>query len=154
MGLDKKRFSWQGTDFFLAFHLTKVFLKSNLVLSTETGYKRNYSIDPYDGYEKTSATFFPVNHLDKTYHAKEWTLAIQVKGQTKLYPLVELVKKRSKKNHIVEDKVLGRTFQIVVNPISRDIIVYDKNGRVYPSFTGYWFALRAFYHNANVYHAP
>ena len=45
---------------------------STLVLSTKTGYHRNYDRDPYLGYAQRPELMFPINHSDDRYHPKEW----------------------------------------------------------------------------------
>ncbi len=39
-----------------------------LVLATDTGYSRDYSRDPYAGYEDSNGIYFPVSHHDPRYH--------------------------------------------------------------------------------------
>ncbi len=41
-----------------------------LVLSEQTGYVRDYTYNPYAGYEETNETFFPLSTLDGRYHPK------------------------------------------------------------------------------------
>ena len=61
------------------------------VLSDDTGFSRDYSRNPYDGYEKSRATYFAVNNkAPETYHPKEEVLGIEVNGEFKAYPFVEL----------------------------------------------------------------
>ena len=42
-----------------------------LVLTDDTGYKRDYARNPYAGYEKREATIFPVKFRAKGYHPNE-----------------------------------------------------------------------------------
>lgn len=57
------------------------------ILSTDTGERRDYSRDPYEGYERDSGTYFPVRKTDTRLHAKEVVYGIMVNGIAKAYPL-------------------------------------------------------------------
>ena len=63
-----------------------------MVLSTETGYRRDYTVDPYEGYHQTGTIWFPVGEVRKDLSVKERVLGIEVKEETKAYPLAQLRK--------------------------------------------------------------
>ncbi len=63
------------------------------ILSTDTGHRRDYSRDPYEGYERDSDTYFPVRKkTDTRSHAKDIVYGILVNGAAKAYPLSALQK--------------------------------------------------------------
>lgn len=123
-----------------------------LVLSTETGHSRDYTQDPYLGYDLSRDLYFPVRHWDDRYHPKTWTFAIKVGETLKLYPFSEFSKSESSGEILLTDTVAGRPFQIRIDPSSREVSVTDKQGIIQTIITGYWFALRAFYPAAAVFH--
>ncbi|MFQ5456509.1 MAG: DUF3179 domain-containing protein [Nitrospirota bacterium] len=118
-----------------------------LVLSSDTGYFRDYGHDPYIGYYSDSRTMFPVKKTDSRYHAKEWVLGIEVDGRFKAYPFSELKKTRTN----IKDIVNKREIVIYFNPDSRNAYVVDKEGKILPSIIGFWFAWYAFHPDTLVY---
>jgi len=60
------------------------------ILSTDTGERRDYSRDPYEGYERDSDTYFPVRKTDTRLHAKDIVYGIVVNETAKAYPLTTL----------------------------------------------------------------
>lgn len=118
---------------------------NTLVLSTNTGYNRNYNKDPYSGYTSTEQTYFPVHIKSDKVPAKERVLGIQIKNSYKAYPYSEL----AKGNGIIEDEFKGIKIKIqyhkdfqtatLISPI--DII----------SVSSYWFAWYAFHPYTKVY---
>ncbi|MDE0243603.1 MAG: DUF3179 domain-containing protein [Candidatus Kaiserbacteria bacterium] len=52
------------------------------VLSTDTGYARNYGDTPYDGYTDTEQTLFPISITDKRFPAKDIFYVIPFRGRS------------------------------------------------------------------------
>lgn len=113
-----------------------------LVLSEETGYIRDYSRNPYDGYELTDRLYFSVNNPDDTYPSKTWSILIQ-SGTV---------------NYIVTAKHFdsGAT-DLILNVDGREVTVeYDsKTGTLKCTsdesvvcVSGFYFALKTFYPDA------
>ena len=65
------------------------------VLSRDTGYRANYDRDPYQGYASQPGLYFPVATSDARYHPKARVVGIELNGQFKAYPMVELAKRWS-----------------------------------------------------------
>jgi len=55
------------------------------VLSTDTGYSRDYTRTPYSGYEDSISIFFPVDHSDDSFHPKAPAFGIEIDGVYKAY---------------------------------------------------------------------
>ena len=49
----------------------KAFYPDAEVLTTQTGFSRNYGNYPYDDYRTSSATIFPVTNIDSRLHPKK-----------------------------------------------------------------------------------
>ena len=122
------------------------------VLSLNTGYDRDYSRNPYASYDLSQKLYFPVAKLDESYHPKTWTFGIRSGNKIKLYPFDEVLKIKTKGIIEFSDKIDGTLFLIRVDPAQRTITATNSAGVVQPIITGYWFALRAFYSRALVYH--
>jgi hypothetical protein len=136
--LTSKRTSW------------KAWRKENpqtLVLSTDTGYRRDYSVDPYEGYYRTLGIWFPVGNVRTDLSPKEMILGIDISGQAKAYPL-SLMKK---KTGTLKEVVAGKTVQIEVSAEGEVIGVRDEKGESIPSIYSYWFAWQAFHPDTSVY---
>ena len=61
-----------------------------LVLDVDTGHFRNYGRGPYFGYKQSEEVYFPLSHTDKRYHPKEQVIGLEIEGQFRAYPFVEL----------------------------------------------------------------
>jgi len=55
------------------------------VLSTETGFERDYARDPYAGYGQVPRLIFDVQHRDDRFPLKEWVLGVRVADVHKAY---------------------------------------------------------------------
>ena len=57
------------------------------VMNTITGFVRDYSTDPYKGYDQMESTYFPVNTVDDRLVSKKPVYGIVVDGVAKAYTL-------------------------------------------------------------------
>lgn len=120
-----------------------------LLLSTETGYVRDYDRDPYEAYYKSQRVMFGVSHTSARYHPKEQVIGIVIEGQAKAYPFSELSRAKTP----VTDVVGGRSLRVVFDAASRTAVIEDKAGRALPSVVGFWFAWYAFHPETAVFSA-
>jgi len=120
---------------------------TTLVLSTKTGYFRDYDRDPYLGYAQRADLMFDTTHFDPRYHTKEWVLGVEVKGAFKAYPFVELKKVTSPLN----DQINGQKIRILFNPRAQSASVTDADGKPIPSVMAFWFAWYAFHPDTQVF---
>lgn len=95
-----------------------------LVLSTETGYYRDYSRDPYAGYYRVGTIWFPVGEVRKDLSPKERVIGIEVKNETRAYPLAQLQKKPG----ITADSLGGEYIHIEVSSEGEVVAVRDGRG--------------------------
>ena len=121
----------------------------SLVLSRETGYRRDYERDPYAGYEDDRGLYFPVTKRDPRYHPKERVLGVEINGVFKAYPISEL----STVKGDVKDRFQGEDLLVRFDTKSRSMSVYDENGVLLPAVTAYWFAWYTFHPETEVYTA-
>jgi len=120
------------------------------VLSTDTGYRRDYERDPYAGYASEKGTYFPVNATSRRYHPKERVLGISIGGKAKAYPFTELA--RSGENTIV-DHIGDQRLQVTFDAKSETARAFDADGRQLPATSSFWFAWYAFHPDGEVYTA-
>ncbi|MBI4174233.1 MAG: DUF3179 domain-containing protein [Candidatus Aenigmarchaeota archaeon] len=150
-----------------------------LVLSRETGFSRNYDVNPYEGYDTSSAIYFPISSSDSRLGPKERVAGIEIGGKFKAYPLSVVANRtvihdefNGKPLLIVEDqntyavKIFERelngqalTFEI------RDRTLFDQNGNAWnfdgsssagklaqlQTVEGFWFAWAAFHPETELY---
>jgi hypothetical protein len=120
------------------------------VLSTDTGFSRDYDSDPYAGYASSEGLYFSVSASSRRYHAKEQVLGLEIEGQFKAYPFTELA--RSNETQI-DDNVAGKQISIEFDHNNRSATAFDSTGQPLPTVTSYWFAWYAFHPQGAVYSA-
>ncbi len=118
-----------------------------LVLSTHTGFSRNYVIDPYEGYYRVAGLMFPVGEVRRDLSSKERVLGITVNGNAKAYALKQL----QKENGILKDRVGMIDISIEVSPEGEVVAVRDFAGQPIAHMFVYWFAWQAFYPQTQVH---
>ncbi len=122
---------------------------ATIVLSTRTGYRRNYQRSPYGNYTSNNDIYFPVSHRSRRYHPKERVIGIEVNGKFRAYPFSEL----GKTNGRITERFNGV-------PVS---LIFDKangsgnaksNGKPLQQMTVFWFAWYAFHPDTSIYTSP
>ncbi len=122
-----------------------------LVLSEETGHFRDYSRDPYAGYEKSRSLFFAVNNqAPESYHPKELIIGLEVNGTYRAYPFIEL-DKNGKSSFV--DNLNGKKFTINWDSENRAVSIFDSSGKEIAGIQGFWFAWFAFHPETEVFQA-
>ena len=119
------------------------------VLSRVTGYGRDYSRDPYEGYVDSEGIYFPVEKIDPRYHPKERVLGLEVDGVFRAYPYSEL----SKSNTPLIDQLNGKALIINYDAESNSGWITDKEGKSLTTLSTFWFAWMAFHPESEVYYA-
>lgn len=120
-----------------------------VVLSRETGYARNYSRNPYAGYEDQRDLYFPVSGIDPRYHPKQATLGIELNGKHKAYPHVELDRAGGQ----VEEAFAGQDLIIRYDRTNQSAWIETPLGERLPTIESFWFAWMAFHPDSEVFEA-
>lgn len=118
------------------------------VLSPDTGYGRDYDLDPYAGYRDSERLLFPVKVQDKRLHPKEQVIGITIAGEHKAYPFSALARTGRK---TIEDRVGGQSIRLEFDPQARTGRVRDAEGRELPSLIAFWFAWLAFHPDTGLF---
>lgn len=122
-----------------------------LVLSTQTGFKRDYSRLPYQDYAASPNPAFPVKRQDARLSPKDKVLGLSLAEAHKAYPLAVLRDRKAP----LEDRVGDKTVKILYDPEADSARVVDVwSGELLPSVVAYWFAWAAFHPQAEVYKVP
>lgn len=117
------------------------------VLSTDTGFNRNYSYDPYEGYYRVGSLMFPVGDVRKDMSPKSRVLGIEINGQSRAYPLDRL----GSASGVIDDTLGGGKVQIELDAQGQVMRVSDQKGRPLAHIYSYWFAWQAFHPGTTVY---
>ncbi len=120
---------------------------NTVVLSQDTGFKRNYQRDPYAGYIDSKGIYFPIKHRDPRYHPKARVIGIEIDGHSKAYPFSEL----AKTDGDIIDKIGTRTIKIRYNDAHQSGIILDENNHELATITAFWFAWYAFHPETEVF---
>ncbi len=130
----------------LEFGEAKKLYQEMKVLSTETGHKRSYTLNPYGNYENEEEIYFPVKNTDKRLSAKELIYGISIDGTFKAYHYNNLIEKGK-----LNDNVAGHELEIKINE-DKEIIIFDKTtGKRAHGFVSFWFAWITHHPDANVW---
>lgn len=119
------------------------------VLSKETGFWRDYDIDPYAGYRLHGGIAFPVSAESDRYPPKEQVLGVEIDGRFKAYPFSELAKTTG----AVTDDFAGRQLTLLFDSAHRSATVKDRHGIPHPAVISFWFAWYAFHPETDVFTA-
>ncbi len=121
---------------------------NTLVLSEETGFKRDYSRNPYPGYEDSPGIYFSVSYQDTRFHPKETVIGVEINEKFKAYAFSELEKLKGKD---LNDSFQGKKLTIKYKPSSKSAEIFDAEGNPIPAVTNFWFAWFAFHPDTEVY---
>jgi hypothetical protein len=119
-----------------------------LVLSTDTGFQRNYKRSPYLDYARTSELMFDVEFRNRAFRNKELVLGVSVNGTYKAYPFKVLKKHGQEEFH---DQVGTQQLKILWSKAEKTATVFDQNGDEMPSLIAYWFAWYAFHPDTDIF---
>ncbi|MFV1997378.1 MAG: DUF3179 domain-containing protein [Acidiferrobacterales bacterium] len=120
-----------------------------VVLSTRTGYRRNYQRSPYGDYTSNSDIYFPVTYQSRRYHPKERVIGIEVNGKFRAYPFSELGKTKGR----IRERFNGIPVSIIFDKINGSGQA-SSNGKPLQQMTAFWFAWYAFHPDTSIYTSP
>lgn len=116
------------------------------------GAVRDYDVDPYAGYDKSEAVFFPVRPEapQDTLHPKEWVLGVLAGDDAKAYPFSELAKRGEA---VLQDQVGGQEVQIHWNMDAYSARAEWQEGENGEAVRAFWFAWFAFHPDGEIFRA-
>ncbi len=114
------------------------------VLSTDTGFVRDYTRDPYADYALSPRLMFDVAHRDDRLPAKAWVLGLTLGGQAKAWPLASLARHADGAGRY-DDVVGGQRVQVRYDAEAGSAEVFAADGRALPGVMAFWFAWVAFH---------
>ena len=131
--------TWLSSDY-LTWASWRQQYPDSVVLSSDTGYSRNYAGEPYAAYFADDALMFPVPQTRSELMNKAWVIGILINGAAKAYP-VDLFTD----NAALTDEVGGETITVRYHAANRQPSVTRIDGSTVPAVLVFWFAWQAFY---------
>lgn len=120
---------------------------NTLVLSTDTGYARDYSKDPYEGYYRRPLAFFGFKGESLGFPEKELVLGIEVDGKSRAYPFSI----RRKVEPPLKDSFSGKDILVYFDKDSEEAYATDEKGKRMTSVVTYWFIWYSFHKDTSIY---
>ncbi len=118
-----------------------------VVLSSNTGYDRDYHSDPYAEYYTSRRTIFGfVRDILQGHEAKELVAGVRWAGGVKAYPLEE-VRKQGK----IHDTLAGKELTLAIDPRTDRLIVTDLQGGEILVIVTYWFVWKDIHRDSERY---
>ena len=119
------------------------------VLSSRTGYDRDYTRNPYQGYANSRSVWFSVAQQDERLHPKAWVVGVEMNGHYKAYPFDEL----ALTGGTLRDTVGGAKITVRYDAAHRNAWVEDARGETIATVAAYWFAWQAFHPDTEIFSA-
>jgi len=117
-----------------------------LVLTKNTGFSRDYSRNPYLGYESRERIYFPVQNSNDSFHRKSWVMGLVHNGVVKAYPFESLAAGPSEFN----DNIGGDEVRVEFDEQNQTARIL-LDGQQLATVQSYWFAWVAFYPETLIY---
>jgi len=117
------------------------------VLTTETGFRRNYRANPYPNYGRSGRLYFPVARESKLYKRKTVVMGLEIDGKFKAYTFPELHKGPER----FSDAFQGRQFSVYYDKDNDTARVIEEDGNEIPTTMAFWFAWYAFHPDTEIY---
>ena len=111
-----------------------------VVLSTETGHRRDYSGEAYAAYFASDEPMFPVPERRTELEDKALVIGVVINGKAKAYPVDLLPSGKS-----IQDRVGNTKIVVRYEEENKYAKVIGPEGRQIPSVQSFWFAWQAFY---------
>lgn len=118
-----------------------------IVLSTDTGFSRDYSRDPYTWVPNTDSTLSGVPIIRDDLPVKAWIFGILINDKARAYPLEVLQSQPS-----FTDSFEGVSLNVSYNAAASELtITRTDTGEVIPAVQSFWFAWQGFYPETTVF---
>jgi hypothetical protein len=104
-----------------------------LVLSTDTGFEKDYSADYYAKYRDSNSLMFPVNKEDDRLHPKSVVFGFDIDGVTVAYAEALL-----RKNNPYSHEFAGAKHDVTLH--ADGAVTLQRDGTTYEPIRLYWFA--------------
>ena len=104
----------------------KEFYPRSKVVSTNTGYDRNYGFYPYGNYKSNENLIFPAKPLDERLPAKERVHAIIIDDDAKVYKVLDF----KEENEIIHDEFNDTHILVIGNSNNNYVVSFYNPGKL------------------------
>lgn len=136
-----KNLTWLPSEQ-LTWHAWRDKYPTGQVLSTDTGFNRQYASQAYASYFNSPNVMFPVPNFRNELKDKSKVLGIIINGIAKAYPIKHL-----QQNNDFSDSIGASKITITYDDKKKLASVEDIKGNAIASVEAYWFAWQGFYPN-------
>lgn len=119
---------------------------NTLVMSTETGHRRDYQHRPYAAYFKSRHLVFPVPITSNRLPLKSRVLGVWTKNASRAYPIGALGRKAIELTDVLD----GKRVTLAYNPVAKSLRVVTADDGVSWMYS-FWFAWYAFRPDTDVF---
>ena len=119
----------------------------SLLLSTDTGFERDYEASPYAEYKRLPMVRYATLHADWRLSAKTWVVGITAGDEALALPFEEL----DKLDKPLAVTVGGTPLEIRWDKTASAARAFDEGGKEFPVTASYWFAWVAFHPATTLY---
>ncbi len=117
------------------------------VLSTDTGFMRNYQSSGYGDYFESSETMFPVPFTRKELPKKSYVSGVIHKGKTMAFPM-----RGMPRDELIEVEIGGDKIKVIYERDTRQMKAFEADGVTsIPVVRAFWFAWQAFYPETEIW---
>ena len=120
------------------------------VLSTDTGFNRNYSRNPYAGYEQNQSIWFSVPLNRTEFENKDLVLGVLLDGKAKAYAIPTI--QHAGLGDAFMDMIGNTPIEVSYDAGSREAnLVHGETREPIPFIQSFWFAWQAFYPETEIW---
>lgn len=116
------------------------------VLSTDTGYSRIYSRDPYEDYYRKKKGLFSFFRAGPGEEEKELVAGIIIDGKARAYP-VDTVRNKG----TISDRLNSTELTVTFDAETDMLTAKDAKGGEIPYITVYWFVWKGIYPESSIF---
>jgi hypothetical protein len=116
------------------------------VLTTDTGYLRDYTRDPYEDYYKRKKGLFSFFNPGPGEEEKQLVAGVTINGTVKAYPLETLRRKGT-----ITDQLGNREITIIFNTKTDELEIHDKKGNDVTYLILYWFVWKGIHPDSTIF---
>jgi len=103
------------------------------IVSTDTGYMRNYNRNPYSGYENTDEFYFPIDKFSDRFSQKELMFVFRSQKTVIAVPWKDILE-------IEEQAVVVHKNEITIYNTNGTITITSSDGDIIPYYHEMWFS--------------
>ena len=129
--------------------LWKSYHPKTLVLTMDTGFAKNYKVDPYLKYKQAGGSLLPVSSKDQRLAPDEMVLGVDVDHHAEAFPFSRLANQKA----AVTMRLGDRNVTIFFDPTTGTAGATDDKRHI-PAYTGEWFGWSTFHPDTGIWGKP